>query len=126
MFMALKGTGRYPADKAIVASLWDRETGYWYIAEDAPGLSLRTAAVRAQRIVSLLPLKIEPRHVPLVNITDREIREGRLTLVCTTSAQYVSGGIGLIGVFARLDDGAKPTAEAMCARLVELLNGAEA
>ena len=125
MFMALKGTGRYPADKAIVASLWDWETGYWYIAEDAPGLSLRTAAVRAQRIVSLLPLKIEPRHVPLVNITDREIREGRLTRVCTTSAQYVSDGIGLIGVFARLDDGAKPTAEAMCARLVELLNGAE-
>ena len=126
MFMALKGTGCYPADKAIVASLWDRETGYWYIAEDVPGLSLRTAAVRAQRIVSLLPLKIEPRHVPLVNITDREIREGRLTRVCTTSAQYVSDGIGLIGVFARLDDGAKPTAEAMCARLVELLNGAEA
>lgn len=126
MFMALKGTGRYPADKAIVASLWDWETGYWYIAEDAPGLSLRTAAVRAQRIVSLLPLKIEPRHVPLVNITDREIREGRLTRVCTTSAQCVSDGIGLIGVFARLDDGAKPTAEAMCARLVELLNGAEA
>ena len=38
MFMALKGTGRYPADKAIVASLWDWETGYWYIAEDAPNL----------------------------------------------------------------------------------------
>ena len=125
MFMALKGTGRYPADKAIVASLWDWETGYWYIAEDAPGLSLRTAVVRAQRIVGLLPEKFEPRHVPLVNISDREIREGRLTRVCTTSAQYVSDGIGLIGVFARLDDGAKPTAEAMCARLVELLNGAE-
>ena len=123
MFMALKGTGRYPADKAIVASLWDRETGYWYIAEDAPGLSLRTAAVRAQRIVSLLPLKIEPRHVPSVNITDREIREGRLTRVCTLPNDEP---IGLIGVFARFDDGAKPTAEAMCARLVELLNGAEA
>ena len=122
MFMALKGTGRYPADKAIVASLWDWETGYWYIAEDAPGLSLRTAVVRAQRIVGLLPEKFEPRHVPLVNISDREIREGRLTRVCTLPNDEP---IGLIGVFARFDDGAAPTAEAMCARLVELLNGAE-
>ena len=122
MFMALKGTGRYPADKAIVASLWDRETGYWYIAEDAPGLSLRTAAVRAQRIVSLLPEKFKPHHSPLVELSDREIRENRLTRVCTLPNDEP---IGLIGVFARFDDGAKPTAEAMCARLVELLNGAE-
>lgn len=123
MFMALKGTGRYPADKAIVASLWDRETGYWYIAEGRAELALRSATVRAQRIVSLLPAKFDPRHVPLVNITDREIREGRLTRVCTLPNDEP---IGLLGVFARFDDGATPTAEAMCARLVELLNGVEA
>ena len=121
MFMALKGTGRYPADKAIVASLWDRETGYWYIVEDEPNLSLREPAVRAARISSLLPEKLAPRFGPLYEFTGKDVRDQNLTRVCTVPEDPQ----GWFGVFARFDDGSAPTAEAMCARLVELLNGAE-
>lgn len=125
MFEALKGTGVYPKDRAVVCCCWDRQLGYWYVVENTEdgveGLAAQEPMYRAKRIVSLLPEKLGARAIASGTGT---AAVGAWVTLCS----LVDGvGLHLHEVQALRDafDGPPPDAEATCRRLVELLNGAK-
>lgn len=123
MFEALKGTGVYPKDRAVVCCCWGRQFGYWYVVENLDdgeeGLAAQEPMYRARRIVSLLPEKLDAK----ADAGGGNHGGGRMTLCSLVDA--LGTNLHTVHVSALAFDGAVPDAEATCRRLVELLNGAK-
>lgn len=117
MLEVLKSAGRWPSTKNVVCSCWDTKDGYWYLVEDEPKLSLLSPKARGQHIVS----RMDPAVMPVLKTGTQPVQKETGTRVCSLVDRT---GLDLHWIEATFPAGS-PGAEAICRRLVELLNGAK-